>query len=407
MKVVVAAGGRFHAIRLAEELYKNQALCKLISGSYADHDKAALPPEFVASIDSLKIIDQIIWRTRLASFIRPSTLYVFKDAWFDKRLRSTLQHLEQFDIFTGWAHYFLDSIDAIRKKTKLIITESGSCHIEEHERLIVAESARLGLPTNHLNSANRVKILQEYQASDYIMTPSAFAKESFLKKGFPEKKILKIPYGMDIDFFYKEETPHTKPADFFRLIFVGQLQISKGIHILLEAWRRLKLPPTKTELLLVGNLQRDIKLLLAKTELPEGARIVAGVSREELKKLYFSSSAFVLPSIQDGFGLVIGEAMASGLPVIASTHTGAPEIITNEHDGLLVEAGSVGALEDAIEKLYKDHAFREKIAQQGKERIKFFTWQRYGKEIISTYQSLLDNHAAKNQNSSCRQIQYR
>lgn len=440
LKVVIAAGGRFHAIRLAQELHTRQALYRLVSGSYTKADQPSdfakassdrsLPPHLVASITSCQVIDQIIWRTRLTSFIRPSTLYVIKDAWFDKRLHKIINQLEPFDIFTGWANYFFDSLPAIREKAKIVIVESGSCHIEEHERLIVEECAKLNLPVNHLDDANRHKIMQEYAASDYIMTPSTFARKSFLRKGFAAEKVLLIPCGMDVEFFgnpnqemrSRVKRGMTKTSDVqtchpglragiselptFRLLFVGQLQIGKGIHILLDAWRELKLSPTKTELLLVGNLQRDARLYLQQHPPPPGVRIIPGVSREDLKKLYASSNAFVLPSIQDGFGMVMGEAMASGLPVIASTNTGGPDIITHGKNGLLVPAGNVEALAQTILQLYQNPALCEDLAINGMQRIQDFTWQRYGDETLSTYKKLLELHEAnKAPSPSSRQIQ--
>lgn len=407
MKVVVAAGGRFHAIRLAQELHTRQALQGLVSGSYTKADQPSLPPHLVASITSCQIIDQLIWRTRIASIVRPSTLYVMKDAWFDKRLHKIISQLEPFDIFTGWAHYFFDSLPAIREKAKIVIVESGSCHIEEHERLIVEECAKLNLPVNHLDDANRRKIMNEYAASDYIMTPSTFARASFLRKGFAPEKVLQIACGMDVEFFapvFAKAT--TRQSDFFRLLFVGQLQIGKGIHILLDAWRQLKLPPTKTELLLVGNMQRDVRLYLQNNPPPPGVRIIPGISRENLKKLYASADAFVLPSIQDGFGMVMGEAMASGLPVIASMNTGGPDIITNGKNGLLVPAGNVEALAQAILQLYQNPELCDELAINGMQRIQDFTWQRYGNETLSMYQKLLEQHEAnKTPSTSSRQIQ--
>ena len=388
MKIVVAAGGRFHAVRLAQELYARKALYRFVSGSYTKADQANIPSALVDSITSSQVIDQIIWRTRLASVIRPSTLYVAKDAWFDHRLKAAIKKLEPFDIFVGWAHYFLESLSEIRKKAKIVIVESGSCHIEEHERLIVDQCRKLNLPTTHLSPANRNKILAEYAASDYIMTPSTFARASFLRKGFAPEKILQIPCGMDIDFF-TNTIPLERASGFFRLLFVGQLQIGKGIHTLLEAWRNLRLDTTKAELLLVGNLQKDVRLLLERYPLPAGVRIIPGVSRIELKKLYDSAHAFVLPSIQDGFGMVLGEAMASGLPVIASMNTGAPDIFRSKDDGVLVPAGDIEALADAISQLYQNKELRIALAAAGIECIKDFTWQRYGDSTFRMYEELL------------------
>lgn len=408
MNIVVAAGGRFHAIRLAQELYKRDVLYRLVSGSFTRADQAVLPASHVTSIASINLIDQLIWRTKLASFIKPSTLYVMKDNWFDWRLGAAIDQMDAFDIFTGWAHYFFNSIDAIKKKAKIIIVESGSCHIEEHERLVSEECAKLGLPTNHLNASNKNKIIAEYHASDYIMTPSTFARQSFLRKGFPARKVLEVPCGMDINFFRREpRMPQLATAmTFFRLLFVGQLQIGKGIHHLLEAWERLKIPRSRGELVLVGNLQRDMRLFLHKRKLPSGVTIIPGVDRHRLKELYASASAFVLPSIQDGFGMVLGEAMATGLPVIASTHTGGPDIITHGKDGLIFSAGDVQALTESIHQLYIDQELQKSLGLAGMKRIEAFNWDHYGDTTFKLYKQLMDNLSSKQETGlNHRQIQ--
>lgn len=396
MKVVVAAGGRFHAIRLAQELYRRKCLYRLISGSYTKNEQELLPNSTVVSITSNKIIDQFIWRTQLASIINPSTLYVFKDNWFDSRLEKIIKLLDPFDIFVGWVNYFLNSLPAIRSKSRIIIAESGSCHIDAQESLISSEYRKLTLPINHINDANRTKILREYEASDFIATPSTFARTSFLNKGFSPQKILQIPCGMDIEFFsttqYLQDKINHQNRPFFRLLFVGQLQVGKGVHTLLQAWQKLKLPIQASELLLVGNMQRDIKMFLNKTGLPSGVRIISGVSRKDLKTIYTSADAFTLPSIQDGFGMVLGEAMASGLPVIASMNTGAPDIITHGVHGLLIPAGNVDALAQAILMLYQNRDMRIFMGTAGALHIKKFSWQRYGDLASKTYQNLLDIH---------------
>lgn len=173
------------------------------------------------------------------------------------------------------------------------------------------------------------KMREEYEAADYVQVHSTFARDSFVKAGVDSSKILVCPLG------YAPPRPREKRSGIenqrLKLLYVGRLELSKGVHLLLSAVQRF--PIDELELTLVGRVMPEMQPFLR--SLPENIRVVGAKSSEELADFYLSSDVFVFPSLCDGFGLVILEAMTHGLPVIGSHYSAAPDIVVPNQTGLL------------------------------------------------------------------------
>lgn len=394
MKVVVSAGGRFHAINLAQQLNKKGCLQKLYSFSFTKTDKSKIEKNhetdnnLVKIINSCKFLDLAFQKLRFAHFINPSVFNSFKDNLFDTLVALEIKKLERFDIFTGWANYSLKSLAHAKKIGAKTIIESGSCHIKEQQILLSQEYEKWGLTFKPIYQPIIDKMEQEYNQTDYIMTLSDFSYQSFIRQGINPKKILKTPCGIDVDFFRTEETLPRQNIK-FRVIFVGMISLRKGIPYLIEAWNKLNLPPHSTELILVGNIQKDMYQVLKKLEIKKNINFLGSCGRNDLKKLYLESDVFVLPSVEDGFGMVIGEAMACGLPVICSKNTGANEIIQDNKHGFLVDAQDAEALAEKILWCYQNSELRQEMGRFGKKRIFDFSWDNYGNNVFEIYQNIM------------------
>jgi glycosyltransferase involved in cell wall biosynthesis len=398
MKVVIAAGGRFHALHLAHQLEKRDALKKLFTFSYTSSDKNYISSNLVCNHNFNKYLDFIFSKSRVCKFVNKSKFYVFKDNLFDSWLSKKMKDIGFVDIFIGWTHYFFKSLPEIRKTGAKIIAESGSCHILEQAKLLQEEYDKFGLSGPAINKKNTLKMLNEYEQADYIMTISDFVYKSFIKQGFPEKKLLKATCGIDVEYYLNSENLLRQTQDErcfrdnkFRVICVGLLSLRKGIPYLLQAWNKLNLPEKDTELLLVGNMQQDLKNVLKQIKYPKNVNFYGSTNRATLAKLYQSSSAFVLPSIEDGFGMVIGEAMASGLPVICSTNTAGSDLIEDGKQGFIFKARDVDALSEKILWCYEHKDEAKKMGELGQERVKRFSWDNYGERVFEVYQGVLGN----------------
>ncbi|MFH1254481.1 MAG: glycosyltransferase family 4 protein [bacterium] len=394
MKVVVSAGGRFHAINLAQQLNKKNCLQKLYSFSFTKSDQHKIDKNngtsisLVKTINSCKFLDMAFQKLRIAHFINPSVFNSFKDNLFDSLVAREIKKLEHINIFTGWANYSLKCLTQAKKIGAKTIIESGSCHIKEQQLLLSHEYEKWGLTFKPIHQPTIDKMVEEYNQADYIMTLSDFSYQSFIKHGINPKKILKSPCGIDVDFFQTKETL-TRQDTKFRVIFVGMISVRKGIPYLIEAWNKLNLPENSTELIFVGNIQKDMYQVLKKLEIKKNINFFGSCSRDNLKKLYHESNVFVLPSVEDGFGMVIGEAMACELPVICSKNTGANEIIQDGKHGFLVPAQNAEALAEKILWCYQNPKLSKEMGNFGKNKILDFSWDNYGDNVFEIYQNIM------------------
>lgn len=141
------------------------------------------------------------------------------------------------------------------------------------------------------------------------------------------ERISVVPYGVDLEFF----CPGNGQADKFSVLFVGQLCRQKGLHYLLEAWRRLKLQCA--ELRIVGNFPPNRNVI---SSYESTASFLGPLQWNELREEYRRTDLLCLPSLSDGFGQVILEAMACDTPVLTTASCGASDLICHGENGLVV-----------------------------------------------------------------------
>jgi alpha-maltose-1-phosphate synthase len=186
--------------------------------------------------------------------------------------------------------------------------------------------------------------------------------------------IIMAPYGTPAD----EVQPKSKPiSDRFTVLFAGQIGIRKGIHNLLVAWKQLDLRTARLRLAGSVNLPFEYLKQFSSVE------YLGVLPRNELLAQMKLADLFVFPSVADGFGLVIGEAMACGVPVLTTTNTGGPELITNGVEGWCVPAHDVEALAERIEWAYyhRDELFE--MGRNARRRAEQWTWADYRRKLIA------------------------
>jgi glycosyltransferase involved in cell wall biosynthesis len=200
-----------------------------------------------------------------------------------------------------------------------------------------------------------------------------------------------VPYGVNLDFFLSKREQQQKRDDNFRVICVGLMCLRKGIPYLLQAWKKLGLPENQTELLLVGNMQKDLMHVLKNMQISKNVRFYGATDQETLANLYLTSDLFVLPSIEEGLSMTIAEAVACKLPVICTTNTGGEELVENGKEGYIIPIRNSDILAEKILWCYKNRDAAKNMGNLGQVKVKNFTWDVYGQKVFEVYKSILSS----------------
>jgi glycosyltransferase involved in cell wall biosynthesis len=219
-----------------------------------------------------------------------------------------------------------------------------------------------------------------------IIVPSRIAKSSFVKRGFAPEKIANVCLGVDPHRFARKKS---RKDGCFRMLFVGQLSVRKGVHTLAAAFSTARIP--NSELLLVGGKKPETDAILEPFR-NEKVRLIGPVPHSELPALYQSADLFVLPSFEDGFGMVAMEAWAAGCRVAVSSNVGAADLISEvERDAagvMMFEAGDHEGLARIMQNVAgsRNEFTGPELSDDDLGRI---GWARYGEQVRAQYQRIL------------------
>lgn len=275
-----------------------------------------------------------------------------------------LQTWQSCDLFHVMLHgTALRALRRARQQGAVTVGEPVMAHPKIlHERL-QREHEILGIPPPPPWKPFE-RLLKEVEQCDYLVVGSNAIRESFVASGVAAERISVVPYAVDATRFFPLASD--EKADLvdgkFRVICVGQITPRKGVHYLLEAWRQLGLPSKQAELVLVGTLAPEMRAVLHKYD---GLYThVGSVAHDQLRQHYGRASVFVLPSVEDGFGLVTAEAMGCGLPVIVTRAAGSADIVEDGKNGFIVESCSAESLQQAIEALWVNKEMRTAFGER-------------------------------------------
>lgn len=382
MKVTVSTIGRFHAFNLADILHQHGYLHSLISTYPAFIAvKYGVPEQHFKSILWLGLIDRL-WRHMPHLIRRYHNPQLWFHEQFDQAARNCIS--PESDLFVGWSSLCLYSLQRAKQLGSLVVVDRGSSHMVHQTQILQEEYDRWGLKFNAIHRGVYDRELQEYAEADRIAIPSLFAKRTFLEQGVPENKLIHVPYGTSLKEFY----PVPKEDTTFRVMHCGGITLQKGVQYLIQAFYELKLP--NAELWLLGSLSPEIKPFLAKYD---SDRIILKGKHPQNQLYWFYSqcSVFCLASIQDGFGMVIPQAMACGLPVIHTTNTGGEDIVRHGVDGFCIPIRDVEALKEKILFFYENPDKRSEMGNNALQQARqSLSWDDYGRKMITAYQQALE-----------------
>jgi glycosyltransferase involved in cell wall biosynthesis len=256
-----------------------------------------------------------------------------------------------YDAFFGVEHGALFSIQAARAAGKKACVAFLSPHHKTQERWLDPQYDRfpeLWTPaTRRLREKARKRDArrdEEARVADVIHCASNFTRNSLIAEGIAPQKMVMAPLGCPA-VAAVGPTPVSPSRRTLRFVYAGPVSVRKGAHLLLEAWNLLS-PRSGAELHFYGVVTLP-KAVVERAS----ARVVfhGNVSRIEMARAYQKASVLVFPTLCDGFGMVVAEALAHGVPVITTPNAGAADLIVEGRNGFLLLPADTAALAARLE----------------------------------------------------------
>ncbi len=297
----------------------------------------------------------------------------------------------RIDIIHTWPTGALETLKTAARLGIPTVLERPNANTRFAMEVVQEECDRLGiaLPPDHEHAYDAKKLLreeEEYSLATRLLCPSEFVVKTFLDKGFKREQLVRHIYGYDEQVYY----PSNEPRDLKRgltMLFVGVCAVRKGVHYALEAW--LKSPACHNgTFLIAGEFLPAYQDKLAPMLAHPSVKVLG--HRNDVPDLMRKSDILILPSIEEGFGLVITEGMGSGCVPLASE--ACTEICSHMKTGLMHKIGDVEALTQHITMLHEDRVLLERLRAASLKACSEITWIAAGTRLLDAYRETIADY---------------
>jgi glycosyltransferase involved in cell wall biosynthesis len=219
---------------------------------------------------------------------------------------------------------------------------------------------------------------EELSLASLVLCNSSFTKKTLVAGGVDAEKISIIPLSFPPVNNITRSASNNTPMIF---LYAGNQSLRKASHILYHAWRHCNFTANQAELWLIGKMLLPEHL---RSDLPGKVIIKENIPHTELMELYKKANVFVLPTLADGFGMVVTEAMSQGLPVIASENSCGPDIINHMEDGWIIPAGNVDILATQMQWCITHPAEVALFGNAAMQKAREYQWPQYRQKLAET-----------------------
>lgn len=381
--IVLTTVGRFHHFHLARQLEHFHLLSAIYTGYplFKLRDEVGVPIDKIHSFPWLQApymargrikLDQWDWLNREWAWQAHQTLD-----------RYVSRHIKELTTLVALSGSGLISGLRVQELGGNYICDRGSTHIRYQDKILREEHFRWNIPYKGIDPRIIEKEEAEYESADLITVPSEFVRRSFIDQGVSPDKVHKIAYGARLERFKPISTPNLEE---FRILFVGGVSFRKGFLDLLHAFNSLD--NSKKRLTVIGAVSTNIRPFLNRIS-TEKVEFLGIVPNEQLPRYFSESHVFVLPSIEEGLAMVMGEALACGCPVIATENTGVSDLISNGCEGFIVPIRQPQIIADKLKLLSNCPELRKELSQNALKRVKQLGgWDNYGDQWYRLLQTI-------------------
>ncbi|MBI2890116.1 MAG: glycosyltransferase family 4 protein [Nitrospirae bacterium] len=259
----------------------------------------------------------------------------------------------------------LHTIRSAHERGMKTVLYRGSTHILHQKQILEEERDRVGLPGASVAPWAVDRELNEYAESDHVYANSRFSMSTYLERGLPRDKLICFPPRIVVPpAIGRLNRKHRR----LTVLFAGSIGVRKGVHDGIEAVRSIR--SGQVRMVLAGPVEPEFRPLLRKYS---GCYEHVGiVPPGEMGRLYREADVYLFPSIEEGFSSTLLEAMAFGLPVVATPNSGAEDVVRSGREGFVVPIRRPDILADRIETLLASPPLRGRMGRRARERATEF-----------------------------------
>ena len=407
MRVTVSHSGKQHSYQHALSLQRLGLLHQFVTSSYYRRSRwpdriarqvprldASLQKRWQRDLDERRVsrrigleLPELWYRNILKNGSRAELAMFQRDAQFDQWV--SRRWARESDVLWGFQGSCLESLRAARSAGRTAICEFATAHVTSAVKILKEEAEKhpewaSTISNFHFPDWYQERLEQEPFEADFCVAASSFSQQSLIEAGINSARIRILPLGADLSQFPFIAREQKGPL---RVLFVGGIGQRKGIKYLLEAVKNLNSPQIQLQLL--GPLPADTSPL---EEWSPWFDYLGRTNQTGVAKHMQEADVLVLPSVFEGFGLVILEAMATGLPVIASTHSCAPEVIEENVSGFVLRHDDVMGLSNKIAWCAENRPELCEMGRAARQRALDFSWECHTKRLKTLLDSLEVSH---------------
>jgi glycosyltransferase involved in cell wall biosynthesis len=326
------------------------------------------------------ILDPLAWQQIQYRFFMP----VF-NIWLK------VQKYDQFNVVQAIAWGAKAPFDLAEKHGALKVLDAPNSYpttydgYERREMAIWGKKVKPSVPEHIIE-----QVVRDIERADVILCPSKWVFDSMIANGVDSKKCKINPFGVNVDIFKPRESIPKVP----RFVCVGSITLRKGHQYLFPAFNRIKQKYPDAELYCLGAVLSDFKHIWKQWK--DLVTFQGHMSHFELAALYQRSTAFVLPSVEEGFARAIIEAMSSGVAILATYESGATTLVENGKEGIIFQTRNVDAIYNAMKVMIENPQLAHKMGELAAIRGGLNnTWEDYGTRNLLIFEEFLNSNKSK------------